>query len=313
MTGETGHALRGDYSRMRADYTVDQDWCAYAEREHALWRRLHERQASLTPRYACEEFNRSLAALDFGGAIPRFDVVNRKLAAATRWELVAVPGLLPDLVFFEHLANRRFPVTVWLRQPAEFDYIVEPDIFHDFFGHVPMLFDPVFADYMQAYGQGGLKAHARGAIEMLARLYWYTVEFGLVEGPAGLRAYGAGILSSGGELPYCVDSPDPNRIGFDLLRIMQTRYKIDTFQETYFVVREFGQLFAATAPDFTPFYEQLRGREPHAPAAILPQDRVYHRGNLSFLRTREASPGRAASSTGFPPPDYGTRGQAPRE
>ena len=200
------------------------------------------------------------------------------LRPATNWQLVAVPGLLPDLVFFEHLANRRFPVTVWLREPHEFDYIVEPDIFHDFFGHVPMLFDPVFADYMQAYGRGGIKAHALGAIEMLARLYWYTVEFGLIETPQGLRTYGAGILSSGGEIRHCIESPRPNRIGFDLLRVMRTLYKIDTFQETYFVIRGFGELFDATAPDFAPYYASLRALEPLAASAVLPSDRVYHRG-----------------------------------
>ena len=278
MTGETAHSLRGDYSRMRPDYTVDQDWEAYPQAEHELWRRLYRRQMSLVPRYACREFQQSLAALDFSSGIPRFDAVNAKLARATNWQLVAVPGLLPDLTFFEHLANRRFPVSVWIRTPEEFDYIVEPDIFHDFFGHVPLLFDPVFADYIQAYGRGGIKAHELGAIEMLARLYWYTVEFGLIETPRGIRTYGAGILSSGGELPYCIDSADPNRIGFDLLRIMQTRYKIDTYQETYFVIRDFKQLFDATAPDFTPYYAQLRGREPHAPSAVLASDKVYHRG-----------------------------------
>jgi phenylalanine-4-hydroxylase len=278
MTGETGHNLRGDYSRVRPDYTVDQEWQAYTPAEHDLWRRLSRRQQGLVPRYACGEFVQTLDTLGYLEGIPRFDAINEKLARATGWRLVAVPGLVPDPVFFEHLANRRFPVTVWLRTPEEFDYIVEPDIFHDFFGHVPMLFNPVFADYMQAYGRGGLKAHALGAIEMLARLYWYTVEFGLIETPQGLRAYGAGILSSSGEIAYCVDSPDPNRIGFDLLRIMQTRYKIDTFQETYFVIRDFGQLFEATAPDFAPYYEALRGREPHSPSTVLASDRVYHRG-----------------------------------
>ena len=138
---------------------------------------------------------------------------------------------------------------------------------------MPLLFDPVFADYLQAYGKGGLKADALGAIEMLSRLYWYTVEFGLIETPAGIRTYGAGILSSGGEIGYCIESPAPNRIGFDLLRIMQTRYKIDTFQETYFVIREFRELFEATAPDFTPYYAQLAGREPYAPDTILASDR----------------------------------------
>jgi phenylalanine-4-hydroxylase len=278
MTGETQHKLRGDYSRMRPDYTVDQDWDAYSAEEHDLWRRLYARQLSLVPKYASEEFNETLATLDYGKGIPRFEAINQKLGPATRWKLVAVPGLVPDLVFFDHLAHRRFPVSVWIRNPEEFDYIVEPDIFHDFFGHVPMLFNPVFADYMQAYGRGGIKAQGLGAIEMLARLYWYTVEFGLVETSRGLRAYGAGILSSGGEISYCIDSPDPNRIGFDLLRIMQTCYKIDTFQETYFVIRDFGQLFDATEPDFTPFYEQLAGREPYAPSAVLTTDKVYHRG-----------------------------------
>jgi phenylalanine-4-hydroxylase len=278
MTGETVHKLRGDYSRMRPDYTVDQDWDAYSAQEHELWRRLYRRQASLVPRYACAEFRATLATLNFGEGIPRFDAINEKLRAASGWQLVAVPGLVPDLTFFEHLAQRRFPVTVWLRDPAEFDYIVEPDLFHDFFGHAPMLFNPVFANYIQAYGRGGIKAHALGAIEMLARLYWYTVEFGLIETPEGLRTYGAGILSSGGEIAYCLESPDPNRIGFDLVRIMQTRYKIDTFQETYFVIRDFEQLFEATAPDFTPYYAQLRGREPHAPSTVLASDRVYHRG-----------------------------------
>ena len=278
MTGQTDHNLRGDYSRMRPDYTVDQDWDAYSDAQHELWRRLYVRQAALLPDHACDEFRATLATLDYGAGIPRFDAINRKLERATGWQLVAVPGLLPDPVFFEHLAHRRFPVTVWLREPHEFDYIVEPDIFHDFFGHVPLLFNPVFADYMQAYGKGGLKAHALGAIEMLARLYWYTVEFGLIETPRGLRAYGSGILSSGGEIRYCIASPNPNRIGFDLLRVMQTRYKIDTYQETYFVIRDFGELFRATAPDFTPYYAELAGREPHPAGAVLATDRVYHRG-----------------------------------
>ena len=189
-----------------------------------------------------------------------------------------MPGLLPDEVFFGHLANRRFPVTVWLRKPEEFDYIVEPDIFHDFFGHVPLLFNPVFADYLEAYGKGGLKADGLQALQFLARLYWYTVEFGLIESPGGLRVYGAGILSSGGEIAYSVDSAAPNRIGFDVMRIMQTHYKIDTFQETYFIIRNFRELFDATAPDFTSYYEQLRRQEPIAPSATVASDRVYRRG-----------------------------------
>ena len=284
MVGETTHVLRGDYSKMRPDYTVDQQWDTYSEAQHELWRRLYQRQASLAPAYACDEFCSALATLNCGAGIPRFDAINPLLSKATRWQLVAVPGLLPDAVFFEHLASRRFPVTQWLRKPEEFDYMVEPDIFHDFFGHAPLLFNPLFANYMEAYGKGGLKAEGLDALAFLARLYWYTVEFGLIETTMGLRAYGAGILSSGGEIGYCITNPTPNRIGFDVMRIMQTRYKIDTFQETYFVIKSLQELFDATAPDFTPYYEVLRGKEPLDSCAVLPSDRVYHRGAASLHR-----------------------------
>ena len=260
--GLSRHGLRGDYTGVRPDYTVEQDPSRYTADQHDRWRRLYARQIDRVPGRACEEYVRALGALDYEAGIPRFDDVNRKLARATGWQLVAVPGLVPDLVFFEHLANRRFPVTFWLREEAEFDYIVEPDVFHDFFGHVPMLFDPVFADYMQAYGRGGLKADGLAALPWLARLYWYTVEFGLIRTPAGLRSYGAGILSSPGEIDHAVRSPAPRRVRFDLRRVMRSRYRIDAFQETYFVVDGFGQLFDATAPDFTPLYREL---------AVLPE------------------------------------------
>lgn len=272
--GASTHGLRGDYRAMRPDYTVEQDYGAYREAEQDRWRRLYARQMNLVPGRACREFLHVVETLRYDAGIPRFDEVNERLGAATRWQVVAVPGLLPEQVFFSHLAGRRFPVTVWLREESEFDYIVEPDVFHDFFGHVPLLFDPAFADYLQAYGQGGLKADRLGAIEMLSRLYWYTVEFGLIETLAGIRAYGAGILSSGGELPYCVGSGEPNRIRFDLLRIMRTRYKIDTFQETYFVIRDFRELFEATEPDFTPYYEALARFDPVPAGTVLPTDRL---------------------------------------
>jgi phenylalanine-4-hydroxylase len=272
MAGQTDHALRGNYEHIRADYTVDQDWAAYSNDEHDLWKRLYARQSTLLPRYACDEFLDSLATLNFSAGIPKFAEINPKLKAATNWQIVAVPGLLPDDVFFNHLAHRRFPVTVWLRNPAEFDYIVEPDIFHDFFGHVPLLFDKTFADYLEAYGKGGVKAKGLNALSYLARLYWYTVEFGLIETPKGLRTYGAGILSSGGELPHCIESTKPNRIRFDLLRVMQSKYKIDTFQETYFVIKNFKELFDATAPDFTPYYSELRTRPELFANTVLPLD-----------------------------------------
>ncbi|MEI6738086.1 MAG: phenylalanine 4-monooxygenase [Pseudomonadota bacterium] len=272
MAGQTDHALRGDYSNIRPDYTVDQDYSRYTQAEQKLWKRLYERQSVLIPQYACDEFIDVLGTLKFGDGIPHFSEINSKLFQATRWTLVAVPGLLPDDVFFTHLANRRFPVSVWLRKPEEFEYIVEPDIFHDFFGHVPLLFNTTFADYLEAYGKGGVKAKGLNALDFLARLYWYTVEFGLIQTPNGLRAFGAGILSSAGELPYCVNSPKPNRIQFDLLRVMQSHYKIDTFQETYFVIDNFKELFDATAPDFTPHYVELVRRKNLTANEILSTD-----------------------------------------
>jgi phenylalanine-4-hydroxylase len=270
--GQSSHGLRGDYSRMRPDYTVEQDHSTYTEAEHDRWRRLYHRQIELVPGRACDEYIAALRSLDYEGGIPRFETVNRQLGASTRWQLVAVPGLVPDLAFFEHLANRRFPVTRWIREEHEFAYIVEPDVFHDFFGHVPMLFDPVFADYMEAYGRGGLKAEGLGALPWLARLYWYTVEFGLIRTPRGLRSYGAGILSSPGEIDHSVTSPAPRRVAFDLVRVMRSRYRIDTYQETYFVVDSFQQLFDATRPDFTPLYRQLRSLEDLPADAALPED-----------------------------------------
>ena len=250
--------LRGDYSRAGADFRVEQDWGAYTPEEHALYRRLFERQSKLVPRYACPEWIEAIARLDAANEIPRFDSLSKKLKSRTGWEIVPVPGLIPDDAFFTHLANRRFPVTVWLRKPEEFDYIVEPDVFHDFFGHVPLLFDRTYGDHLCEYGKGGLKAMRLDAVKLLARLYWYTIEFGLIKVGSSVKAYGAGLLSSGGELAYCVEDPRPRRLPFDLERIMCTEYQIDRYQETYFVIDSFDQLMRETAPDFTPIYARLR-------------------------------------------------------
>ena len=274
FVSNAGASLRGDYAHARADFTVDQDPSAYSADEQALWRRLYERQMKLLPGHAFEAYLDSLGRLDAGGGIPDFEAVSQRLGRATGWEIVAVPGLVPDLVFFEHLAHRRFPVTVWLRKPAEFDYIVEPDVFHDFFGHVPLLFEARYADYLQAYGKGGLKAAQLDALKMLARLYWYTVEFGLIRTPQGLRVFGAGILSSGGEVPHSIRGAGPRRIAFDLERILRTDYCIDRFQQTYFVIDSFEQLVRDTAPDFTPVYERLRALPSIAAGEALPADRI---------------------------------------
>jgi len=251
-------SLRGDYSKAATDYSVEQHWDEYTEEEHALYRRLFERQSKLVPRYACPEWIDAIAGLDASREIPRFGEVSERLRAATGWEIVAVPGLIPDEAFFSHLANRRFPVTVWLRRPEEFDYIVEPDVFHDFFGHVPLLFDRTYADHLHEYGKGGLKAMRLDAVKLLARLYWYTIEFGLMKVGSTVKAYGAGLLSSGGELAYCVEDAKPRRLPFDVQRIMRTEYIIDRYQDTYFVIDSFEQLMRETAPDFTPIYARIK-------------------------------------------------------
>jgi len=274
-------ALRGDYSNADQNFVVDQQWAGYTPAQHALWRRLYERQAKLIPGRACDVFLDSIKALDVSQGIPQFDRTTEALYKATGWQLVAVPGLVPDQTFFEHLANRRFPVTVWLREEHEFDYIVEPDVFHDFFGHVPLLFNPVFADHLQEYGKGGLKALKLDGLAFLARLYWYTIEFGLIQSPEGLRIYGAGILSSGGEVEYALrgsQNQQPNRIPFQVERVMRTLYKIDSYQETYFVIRDFQQLFDDTAPDFTALYEQLKAQDALPANTLLPGEQ-----NLSIV------------------------------
>ncbi|MDP3250946.1 MAG: phenylalanine 4-monooxygenase [Hydrogenophaga sp.] len=256
--GASERPPRGDYSRAHADYTCPQNWASYTDADHDTYRRLYARQTALLPGLACDAFIDALPSLGARDRIPRFEEINERLKPATGWEVVAVPGLIPERPFFDLLANRRFPVTDWIRTPEEFDYIVEPDVFHDLFGHVPLLFNPVFADYVQRYGAGGLKAHDLGAGELLSRLYWYTIEFGLIRQPDGLRAYGAGILSSSSELKHSVTSPHPQRVKLDLLRCMRTRYKIDDFQATYFVIDSFEQLFDMTAPDFAPLYAAVR-------------------------------------------------------
>jgi phenylalanine-4-hydroxylase len=255
--GTGGRPPRGDYGRARSDYTCEQDWSRYTAAEHDIYRRLHSRQMQQLPGLACDEFLAAVAHLGAADRIPHFDAVSEQLHRATGWQIVGVPGLIPEEAFFALLAQRKFPVTDWMRSEAEFDYVVEPDAFHDLFGHVPLLFNPVFADYMQAYGLGGLKAGRLDACELLARLYWHTVEFGLMATPQGLRAYGAGILSSAAELRYSITSDACQRIPFNLARIMRTRYRIDSFQAGYFVIQSFDQLFEATAPDFSLLYASV--------------------------------------------------------
>jgi phenylalanine-4-hydroxylase len=276
------------YVPVYATGVVEQPWADYSRTDHEVWDTLFKRQRELLPGRACQEFLDGIERFGLGhGGIPKFSDLNKVLGETTGWELVAVEGLLPDEVFFDHLAHRRFPVSWWIRKPDQLDYLSEPDLFHDLFGHVPLLLNPIFADYMQAYGKGGMKAFAIGpdALMNLTRLYWYTVEFGLINTADGMRIYGAGIVSSKGESIYSLDSPAPNRIGFGLERVMSTRYRIDTFQQTYFVIDSFEQLFDATRPDFTPIYQRLAEHPAHAAADVLETDRVFTEGTREGFAT----------------------------
>ena len=257
--------------------TVEQPWAQYIATDHMVWQQLYARQQQLLVGRACDAFLHAQARMRMSPSqIPKFSDLNQILGTATGWQIVGVEGLLPELDFFTHLANRRFPVSWWIRRPEQVDYLEEPDLFHDLFGHVPLLMEPRFANYLQAYGQGGIKAHAIGpdALMQLARLYWYTVEFGLIRQADGLRIYGAGIVSSKGESIYSLESAAPNRLGFDLERIMRTRYQIDSFQQTYFVIDSFEQLIEATLADFTPLYARLAGQDPIPADAVLDGDAV---------------------------------------
>jgi phenylalanine-4-hydroxylase len=267
----------------RPDWTIDQGWENYTQAEHEVWITLYERQSKLLPGRACDPFLKGLEALDLHRAgIPDFGRINEELRRLTGWSVVAVPGLVPDDVFFDHLANRRFPAGQFIREPEQLDYLQEPDVFHDVFGHVPMLTNPVFADYMQAYGEGGRRALGLGRLHNLARLYWYTVEFGLLDTPQGLRIYGAGIVSSRAETIFALEDPSPNRLGFDLERVMRTPYRIDDFQQAYFVIPSLQALLDATLQDFAPIYRRLSQASDIPIAAVEPTDRVFTAGTQRY-------------------------------
>ncbi|MDZ7865466.1 phenylalanine 4-monooxygenase [Acidovorax sp.] len=291
-TAKHGLAAGDAHAPERPDWTIDQGWANYTKEEHAVWRTLFERQSKLLPGRACDEFICGMQDLPIGPEqIPDFEQMSKVLKKRTGWEVVAVPGLVPDEVFFEHLANRRFPAGQFIRKPHELDYLEEPDVFHDVFGHVPMLMNPVIADYIQAYGEGGLRAYRLGVLEKLARVYWYTVEFGLVQQSDGLRIYGAGIASSASETRFSVESDSPNRVRFELERVMQTNYRIDDFQETYFVLGHLDELLELAKIDFAPIYNRLKGAPEHDAGAVLPSDSVVTRGTLAYHDAkRQAAP-----------------------
>ncbi len=271
------------------DWTIQQDWNAYTAREHATWDRLFERQTALLPGRVAPEFLQGLDILRLSKpGIPDFEELSDRLMRASGWRVVAVPGLVPDDVFFDHLANRRFVSGNFIRRPDQLDYLQEPDVFHDVFGHVPLLANPVFADYMEAYGKGGQRAVEAGAIDKLARLYWYTVEFGLIRSGDALKLYGAGIVSSYTESIFALDDPSPNRLGFDLKRVMLTKYRIDDFQQNYFVIDSFEDLLDQTLnTDFEPIYAELANQPDIEIETILLSDAVYTHGTQAYMRAGE--------------------------
>ena len=278
------HVLDRPPEGAAADWTIPQDWAHFSDAEHRVWDTLFARQAKLLPGRASDAYLRGLDVLKLSKpGIPDFAELSERLMALTGWQVVAVPGLVPDAVFFDHMANRRFVAGNFIRRADQLDYLQEPDVFHDVFGHVPMLADPVFADYLAAYGRGGQRALGLDALKYLGRLYWYTVEFGLIAEPEGLRIYGSGIVSSFAESRFALDDPSPNRIAFDLKRVMRTEYRIDDFQQNYFVIPSFDELLRLTVEtDFAPLYAELAGLPDVPVAEVLAEDAVITLGTQAY-------------------------------
>lgn len=241
----------------------------YTSEESAVWATLLERQMALLPGRACDAFIEACETLEFSAnAIPQCIDISNMLRTKTGWCVKPVPAIIPAEEFFSLLAKKQFPAASFIRRREHLDYLEEPDIFHELFGHAPHLTDNRFAQFTHAYGMAGLKADERGR-EMLARLYWFTTEFGLVNTDQGIRAYGAGICSSPGELTYAVESSRPERRAFNVLDVLRTPFRIDTFQDIYYVIDDFDTLFelansdlsilmkqADALGDFTPSWEQ---------------------------------------------------------
>jgi phenylalanine-4-hydroxylase len=242
-----------------ADWTMPQDWHRFTAAEHDTWGQLFATQSETLEKYAARAFLDGLEVLHMSQpGIPRLDELNARLQPTTGWQVVAVPGWIPNEPFFDHLAHRRFPAANFLRPADSLDYSEEPDMFHDVFGHVPMLTDPVYGDFLVAYGQAGLRAEKLGASDFLGRLWLYTVEFGLMREDGGLKAFGGGLLSSQAETVWAVESPEPLRVELDIPRVMRTDYHFDRFQQTYFVIDSFAELLRVTEEtDFASVYKAI--------------------------------------------------------
>ena len=268
------------------DCIIDQQWDRYTPEDHAIWRTLFERQLQTLDGHVCQEYLDGLETLGIGaGGVPNFDRMNERLRRATGWQVRPVQGLIPSRPFFQMLADRQFPAGTFIRSREQLDYLEEPDIFHDVFGHVPLLTNPAYADYMNEYGRIGLEAVDRKGVKFLARLNWYTIEFGLIRKPEGIKIYGAGIVSSFGEAKYVVEDLSANYLRFDLERVLRTGYYIDDFQATYFVIDRFDELFTLLhQTNFMPLFDRLRTQPGFTPFEILPQDMLIRQGSGRYWR-----------------------------
>ncbi|WP_064607902.1 phenylalanine 4-monooxygenase [Photobacterium sp. J15] len=237
----------------------------WSEEENRVWHDLVTRQLSVIEGRACEEYINGLRLLDLPrDRVPQLEEINCVLRKTTGWECVEVPALIDFDRFFSLLAAKRFPVATFLRRREEFDYLQEPDFFHEVFGHCAMLTNPAFAEFTHTYGRLGYEASKEDRV-YLARLYWFTVEFGLLRHNGDIRIYGGGILSSPGETEYAVTSDKPEYREFDTVDIMRTPYRIDIMQPIYFVIDDIGQLYELARQDIMGMVQQAKSLGLHAP------------------------------------------------
>lgn len=223
-----------------------ESWENFTSTEHNTWKTLFDRQSNLLKNYASDEILDGMKKLEIcGDKIPKFSKINSILEKETGFSVVPVTGLIPADLFFKFLSQRKFPSTCFIRKPEQLDYLEEPDIFHDVFGHIPLLANPIFADFMEEFGRKGLQAIEFDLLNLIATLYWFTVEFGLVNTTRGTRIYGAGIISSIGESIYSLESEIPIRHKFNVSDIMKTIYETNAFQKEYFIIENFNELFKA--------------------------------------------------------------------
>ena len=284
MEEDKGHAILD--AQTVEECVIQQDWEKYSAEDHKTWSTLFSRQIATFKDRVCDEYLQGLKTLGLSAEkVPEFESMNKKLRAATGWEVLAVPGLIASRPFFTMLANKQFPAGTFIRKPEQLDYLEEPDIFHDVFGHVPLLSNPAYASYMQEYGRAGLAAMDHKGVKFLARLNWYTIEFGLIKSKEGIKVYGAGLMSSYGEAKYVLQNPSPHFLQFNLDRVLRTGYYIDDFQSIYFTIDSFEALFEECIKrQFIPLYKQFRELPTLTPFELVETDKVLRKGTAEYWK-----------------------------